>query len=281
MKQAIRNGGFSDSGQVPVKREAEELQVGDDNPEPPPKRLRVAEDTKELKFIDASSITAAILQDVPLSGCFRKNQPQLCLRICAQNKLYLVHVRPDLPDSDTNEKDATIKHGTLLVGYGKGSWSKGSAESSVDGSSHARIQYVVENSSNEVVVNANVTTLGQLIAQKRLTDEADQARICYHEIVAAPDEKDKCAFTLRCVKETYYIVEPTPVKLEGKKEPPKAIQANAASLLPHEQWNTDFTTLHWVLKWQSKKGLQPVRPQITWTGPDTSIPIGKALELTP
>ena len=60
-----------------------------------------------------------------------------------------------------------------------------------------------------------------------------------------------------------------------------ASQAHAGSLIPPEQWNTDFTKLHWIVKWQPKKGLQPVRPQITWTGLDTALPPSKALLLTP
>jgi hypothetical protein len=61
----------------------------------------------------------------------------------------------------------------------------------------------------------------------------------------------------------------------------QASQAHAGSLIPPEQWNTDFTKLHWIVKWQPKKGLQPIRPQITWTGLDTAIPPSKGLLLTP
>ena len=74
------------------------------------------------------------------------------------------------------------------------------------------------------------------------------------------------------------------VKAEGqseKKKPglAKATQATAGALLPYEHWNTKFTTLQWILRWQTKKGLQPIRPQITWTGPDITIPSLKALRL--
>ena len=71
-----------------------------------------------------------------------------------------------------------------------------------------------------------------------------------------------------------------PLKREGAK-PATATQANAGSLIPPEQWNTDFTKLQWIVKWQQRKGLQPVRPQITWMGQDIAIPAGKALKLSP
>ena len=65
------------------------------------------------------------------------------------------------------------------------------------------------------------------------------------------------------------------------KENLQATQAHAGSLISPEHWNTDFTKLHWIVKWQPKKGLQPVRPQITWTGLDAAIPPSKGLLLTP
>ena len=131
-----------------------------------------------------------------------------------------------------------------------------------------------------------MTTLGTLVSQKRLTAEADLARCCYHEIVDDPKDDDASAFYLRSTQEIFYVVTDVPVKNEDKRSPPKenmhlASQAHAGSLISPEHWNTDFTKLHWIVKWQPKKGLQPVRPQITWTGLDAAIPPSKALLLTP
>ena len=94
------------------------------------------------------------------------------------------------------------------------------------------------------------------------------------------------------LKRLFYQINDVKLKREGLQPSPNVhqtgpqcgspdvIQAHAASLLPQEQWKTDFTALHWNVKWQAKKGLQLLCPQITWTGPGTAIPTGKALLLT-
>jgi hypothetical protein len=182
-------------------------------------------------------------------------------------------------DSEGHMQDkdntVTITHGSILVGYNKGKW-----QTNCSGDAKA-IRYTLQNSSDDVIYNGHMTTLGTLVSQKRLTAEADLARCCYHEIVDDPKDEDASAFYLRSTQEIFYVVTDVPVKKEAKLQPLHAIQAHAGSLIPSEQWDTDFTKLHWIVKWQSKKGLQPVRPQITWTGPDIAIPASKALQLTP
>ena len=118
------------------------------------------------------------------------------------------------------------------------------------------------------------------LSEKRLATEADLARCCYHEIVDDPKDDDKKAFYLRQTQEVYYVVADQALKREGGK-PPIATQGVAGSLIPPEHWNTDWTKLLWIVKWQQRKGLQPARPQVMWTGPDTTIPAGKALKLSP
>ena len=257
---------------VPVKCE------GDGDGEPPLKKLKGPEEQKApQRFIDAATIQTEILQDVSLfetypGGGPKKTQSQLALRVCSNSTLYLVNMAAD---SDKDAKDATIAHGSILVGYGKGKWQQ-------NGTCDAKeLKYELHNSSQAVIFNSNLTTVGTLVCAKRLTAEADVARCCYHEMIESPCEDDKCAFNLRSNQEIFYVVSDVAVKRESNGAAPQAIQANAASLLPPEQWNTDFTTLHWVVRWQNNKGLQPVRPQITWTGPSTAIPVGQALQLTP
>ena len=248
---------------------------GDGDGEPPLKKLKGPEEQKApQRFIDAATIQTEILQDVSLfetypGGGPKKTHSQLTLKICANSTLYLVNMAAD------SDKDATIAHGSILVGYGKGKWQQ-------NGTCDAKeLKYELQNSSQAVIFNSNLTTVGTLVCAKRLTAEADVARCCYHDMIESPSEDDKCAFNLRSTQEIFYVVNDVTVKRESNGAAPKAIQANAGSLIPPEQWDTEFTTMHWIVKWQSKKGLQPVRPQITWTGPSTAIPVGQALQLTP
>ena len=126
--------------------------------------------------------------------------------------------------------------------------------------------------------------MGTLVAAKRLTAEADISKVCYHDIVDSPSPSDKLAFFLRTTQDVYYALNDVTVKREAQsldRRAAESTQSTAASLLPPEQWNTEFTKLHWIVKWMAKKGLQPTRPQITWTFDTTTIPVGQALQLTP
>ena len=107
---------------------------------------------------------------------------------------------------DTSDKDATITHGSLLVGFGKGKWQTTSAGDTKD------IKYELTSSSDAVIFNGNVTTLGTLVAMKRLTTDADISRVCYHEIVNNPSPGGKSAFYLRTAQDVYYALNDVPVK---------------------------------------------------------------------
>ena len=251
--------------------------------EPPLKKMRgdgdaVPAQTEPLRFIDAAAIDTEILQDVTLFPQWPCGKPKLpgpkhlVLKICANHALYLVNTAA--ADSD-KDGVVTITHGSMLVGYNKGKWQQNCSGDAKE------IRYTLQNSFDSVIFNGHLTTLGTLVSAKRLTAEADVARCCYHELVDDPKDDDKSAFYLRSTQEIFYVVTDVPVKRKGAPTAASAIQAHAGPLIPPEQWDTDFTKLHWIVKWQSKKGLQPVRPQITWTAPDTAIPASKALKLTP
>ena len=161
---------------------------------------------ESLEFIDPASITTQILQDVPLANRFECGQAKrrtcledrhaLVLKVCADNQLYLVNNCADVPAGTTPKSDGTtnaitICHGTILVGYGKGRWVDKSTDEAKD------IRYQMQSSTDKIIYNTKQTTLGALVGQKRLTDEADIARVCYHDLVDDPKEGDKCAFYLK------------------------------------------------------------------------------------
>ena len=238
--------------------------------------MKVAEELGLQKFIDLADIQTELLQDVSVFPEAKGTKSKLCsltLKVCTGGILYLVN------PSDQADSNATITNGSLLVGYGKGKWINKSVGDDNE------IKYELDDSKQTVIFNGNQTTVGTLVVGKRMNSEGDLSRICYHDIIEDPTDEDTCAFNLRVAQQVFYVVTDVVVKREHRPMPveiaplPKAIQAHAASLLPMEQWNAEFTTFHLVVKWQCKKGLQPIRPQITWTGPDTTIPAGKAMLL--
>jgi hypothetical protein len=104
-------------------------------------------------------------------------------------------------------------------------------------------------------------------------------------MIENPTDTDKLAFDLSPKQDVFYILNDVVVKQEGNAAKGKAAkvkvsQANAGGLIPAEQWDTNFTSLQWIVRWQTNKGMQPCRPQITWTGPDVEIRGSAALPLT-
>ena len=237
---------------------------------PPSKKLRLS---NALSFFDAATIQTDILVDLPLLMVNGKSKDSnLILRIRANSTLYLVNAG----QVDTSDKDATITQGSLLVGLGKGKWQTTITVDAKD------IKYELKESTDHVIFHGNITTVGTLVTAKRLTTEADISRVCYHDIVDKPTPSDKAAFYLRHTQDVFYSLSDVQVKREsGNASKPEATQSSAASLVPPEAWITEFTSMHWIVKWMAKKGLQPTRPQITWTAATTTIPDGKVLQLTP
>ena len=129
-----------------------------------------------------------------------------------------------------------------------------------------------------IIYNGRVQKVCGIINERRTGPDADSVRIMYHEMVDKPD-KGTGAFELRCTQKLFYNLLAVECKQENQGSA-IAQQSVAASLLSHEQWATRFTSLHWLTKWLGTKGLQPIRPQITWTYADTRVPAGKALQLS-
>ena len=205
-------------------------------------------------FIDAGSIQTQILHDVALS-----QKKGLVLKVCANHEIYLVN---------HGDSDSSITNGSIVVGYGKGKWG--------DATEPGAIKYELTSSSDSVMFNGKLATLGQLVQQKLLTHAADEARCCYFTM---NPEDGNGVFDLIRKSDIFYIVHAVEIKRE--EGVPKAIQSNAGSLIPPEHWNTTFTKFMWCVNWATKKGLRPNRPQVTWVGPDTTIPSGKGLRLAP
>ena len=237
-----------------------------------PDNEKSKEGSEPLEFIEAESIPAEIsevtlAQRHPCGQKLAKPDAELILRICANHQLYLIN---------KSNQGVSISHGSIFVGFGKGKWI-----SDCTGDAQNQIRYALEGSSDAVIYNGNKTSLGLLVSQKRLTCEADLARCCYHELVEAPKDGDKEAFDLKSTQNIFYVLQDVPVKAEADaRTRSTATQNTAGSLIPPEHWNTNFTKLLWILKWMPKKGLQPIRPQITWMAPDTTIPASKALLLS-
>ena len=215
-----------------------------------------------LTFIDPESIQTELLHDIDMvSTKAKKGSSHLLLKICANHTLFLVNPDPD--------NEFTIEPDCLVAGYNRGKWTFSTSDDDKD------IKYSLNSSADKVLYNGRIDTVKALVEGHRTGDDADVIRICYHTMVAGADG---AAFSLELTKDTWFAVETVEVKRDGQN-PAHVSQSCAAGLIPAECWDTTFTSLLWVVKWNSKKGLQPIRPQIVWTYGATTIPPAKALQL--
>ena len=160
----------------------------------------------------------------------------------------------------------------MVAGFPKGKWASSAASDAAKG-----FKFNLDNSTDKVVYNARVVTVGSLVNQRRLTADADEARVCYHDIVEAPTADGRAAFKLKSTQEVYYnLMDINVAKEEGG---PQFNQHQVGSSLPTTAWESKFTSVLWVVKWVKKKGIQPTRPQVCWVHEDTVIEPGKALLL--
>ena len=112
-----------------------------------------------------------------------------------------------------NEGDAEgeIPYGAMVAGFHKGKWKD---EVCDDGEA---IQFTLENSLDVVWYNNKVVTLGQAIASKRLTMQADEAKIAYHEMRSEPTDGDPTAFRLDKKQDVYFALQPMKVQVKEER----------------------------------------------------------------
>ena len=117
------------------------------------------------------------------------------------------------------------------------------------------------NSSSDVVIyNGHITTIGTLVSAKRLSAEADVSRVCYHEMVEHLVYNYKSAFYLRSTREIYYSVNEVPVRREGAHEAAIATQAVAAYFFRRSnETQTSPSCIGLTNGWQTKDCNQHVR----------------------
>ena len=60
----------------------------------------------------------------------------------------------------------------------------------------------------------SIVRVGELVNQRRLTANADEARVCYHELKDAPTAGDPTGFTLTPKHEVHFVMADVPIKAE-------------------------------------------------------------------
>ena len=121
-----------------------------------------------------------------------------------------------------------------------------------------RLPYQLENYSDYVVFDNKVTTLLDLVNNRR--ESAPDVKIAYHDLepdAAGPPGVFKLVRThidLVPLQNEFHTD-----KEEGKP-PDAAMQTSVGGVVPREAW-TELVRVSWSIKW-GVNGLMPVRPQV-------------------
>lgn len=222
----------------------------------PTKRQRV----DDGKIIEASAMTPPVkLLSVSLVG---RGQDGLSLEVRAGNRAYIVNGTAELKE---------LTPGMVLAGFGKGKFKlNGQGENLND---EACVSFTLETSSASIYHNNELTTVKEVVMQKRATEPL--CKVAYHEMTEVSGEVSEVgAFSLKPIHQVYFL--PAAASADESAQP-GLTQAMVANAIPNKFWVGHTTDIVWATKW-AINGLTPVRPMVLVTKL-ASIPAGKVLEL--
>ena len=112
-----------------------------------------------------------------------------------------------------------------------------------------------------VRMGSQLVTLNTLITEKQRT-KFDEAVVRYHEMTPSPRPGLPTHFTLKCVQQCFFQIEPFKVQQEGSDQEFKVEFCHLGSALPQKVWDSsEILLVTWHVKW-TIKGLSPIRPLI-------------------
>ena len=169
-----------------------------------------------------------------------------------------------------------------VAGYFKGNWRQGKQkkadvkdenDDNTPGASGLppcgpnEISFHINGPDDEVQFNNVITTVGELIKDRRETDP--DVKVAYHDMQDKPLPGKPWYFSLKLRSDVRYNV----------AAPPKLMTVNnVANLIPASSWMPDLLKPVWVVTW-GQKGLTPIRPFWHLIKP-ISLQPGKAVVLT-
>ncbi|CAK0907391.1 unnamed protein product, partial [Prorocentrum cordatum] len=222
----------------PLKRAAD----GNDGIPSPAKKQKVA----DVCVVDASSIPHALLWEVKVN-----TSVQVQLQIRANHNIYLIN---------KESKDIIIAIHTMLAQFGKGSF-KILTQEELDKKKHH--QWEIKDEKELVVMNNVVQTVGA--AMQAVANGVP--KLAYHKITIN-DADPKC-FTAELTHKIAFVA------AETSSEQAAVTPANIASKELPSVWMNEGTIVMWMVRWNSTKGLMPIKPAVYLKG-NVTLGAGKA-----
>ena len=184
----------------------------------------------------------------------------------------------DLTSQVINNSDShvAINAGNILAGFGKIAFRTPGVDNATAIDPEVDIAFSPKDSSEQIIIEPNLTTIGDEVTKVSKEKSADMAKVCYHEIVRQPGAE---SFTL---KQTVSVV----ARSKDMSQQGVATGSSFGCYVPLKVWTpSDDATpadgqwykIIWACKW-GPNGLMPVRPLIVVTC-QLEIPGGHAIAI--
>ena len=223
---------------------------------PSPKKIKTT--VRDGPAAALPSLAAADLP-TPLSFSAQLPLPQSSKRAGGKCRL-VIAVGSKIFLANEGTADVELSAGTTVAGYWKGSWQKNEGELRT-----ADVPYELHDASDLVIMENKVTSLAQVIKEKRAISPLE-VKVLYYNLVDKPTAEDSTFF--KCEpkqgQQVLFRTENVPVKEEQRNPSCGCVSLPHGSLagcMPTATWNNLATQVIWVLRWTAR-GLSPVRPLI-------------------
>ena len=239
--------------------------------EPPSKKARVSpadEKALDASFIlDNDKVEGALLFDVKLAP-----KDALNFQLRAGHRGFLVNLLGN---------EVTLKGGTAVVGFGRGSFKLVKAKETMD---EKAIPFTITSAEDVVCLNGRVMTIRDALQQQRKTKP--EAGVCYHTVKVPEENASSFHFS------TTHTVAYMPAGQGGKNKKDGGEEDagsdagvvtanNVAAREPFKTWESSPSLkLVWWVRW-TVKGLSPVKPMLhIGLGQKLVLPPGKSYRVT-
>ena len=221
--------------------------------EPPPaKRLRSVTNLPSLALADLPTPLSWSAQ-IPLPATTKKAGGKCQVMIAVGKKVFL---------ANEGSGDVEFNAGATVAGYWKGKWVMQKEGDSAESVREADVLYQLQDAHDKVILDGKVTTLAQVIKDKRAISPLD-VKVLYHDLTDKPTPEDGTFFELKLKNQVLFRPENIPVKDEKKSADGSVILSytSLADCIETKIWSNLATEILWSVKWTAR-GLSPVRPHI-------------------
>ena len=167
-----------------------------------------------------------------------------------------------------------VQTGFVVASWLKGKWRH--HKSATDDVDKDDVEFKLADSNDSIFMGSKLTTVAEVMDERRLTNPAAKTSILYHKLKEDPSDDQPNHQLVAQVHRMVWKAD-AGVKVEVGAENTVLDYKHVAASIPVATWNGKYTSIVWAMKWTSA-GLCPVRPQVMLTK-DLQVAANQAVKL--